>query len=220
VLARQLTPEWLDRLPSDDPAARRSRRDLRRINAAMGNFSWLEGELRQIAARNGKRPLRAVELGAGDGGFGQRLERRWPGGCRIDALDLAPRPESWPAGWSWEQVDLLQFDRFGEYDAVVANLTLHHFADAELAALGERLRAWPPRVLLVSEPLRRRRFQTLMRLLAPLLHPVTRHDAHVSIAAGFRGNELPRLLGMNLPGWRARWTETRLGAWRMVAQCV
>ena len=36
-VARVLEPEWLDALPHEDPRARRSRRDLVRVNALMGN---------------------------------------------------------------------------------------------------------------------------------------------------------------------------------------
>ena len=36
-MARRVDPEWLDELPAHDPRAQRSRRDLVRINALMGN---------------------------------------------------------------------------------------------------------------------------------------------------------------------------------------
>ncbi|HXA13825.1 MAG TPA: hypothetical protein VNW23_01750, partial [Opitutaceae bacterium] len=47
---------------------------------------------------------------------------------------------------------------------------------------------------------------------------VTHHDAHVSIAAGFRGDELPRALGLDEKIWSWRCTSTSLGANRMIAQ--
>jgi hypothetical protein len=46
---------------------------------------------------------------------------------------------------------------------------------------------------------------------------VTRHDAHVSIAAGFRADELPRILGLEPSDWDCRCTTTVLGAYRLVA---
>jgi hypothetical protein len=46
VLARTVRPEILDSLAAEDPAARRSRQDLRLINALMGNFRWVERKLR------------------------------------------------------------------------------------------------------------------------------------------------------------------------------
>ena len=55
------------------------------------------------------------------------------------------------------------------------------------------------------------------RLLSALLRfsPVTRHDLLISIRAGFRGDELPRALG--LAGWTTAVSLTALGAYRLVA---
>jgi hypothetical protein len=47
---------------------------------------------------------------------------------------------------------------------------------------------------------------------------VTLHDAHVSIAAGFRGTELPRALGLDNKIWTWRHTTTIRGAYRLIAQ--
>lgn len=61
---RTVKPEILDHLPADDPEARRSRRDLRRINFLMGNE-------RRVCRAIRKHPQAAakgiVEFGAGDG---------------------------------------------------------------------------------------------------------------------------------------------------------
>ena len=46
---------------------------------------------------------------------------------------------------------------------------------------------------------------------------VTLHDAHVSIAAGFRDDELPRLLGLDPASWEIQLGTTLLGAYRMTA---
>jgi hypothetical protein len=46
---------------------------------------------------------------------------------------------------------------------------------------------------------------------------VTRHDARVSIAAGFLGDELPAALGLDPRNWHWRCTTTALGAYRMIA---
>jgi len=47
---------------------------------------------------------------------------------------------------------------------------------------------------------------------------VSLHDAHVSVAAGFRGDELPEMLGLRQPQWRWSCHTTMLGAYRMVAR--
>ena len=48
-------------------------------------------------------------------------------------------------------------------------------------------------------------------------NPVTLHDARISIAAGFRRDELPRFLGLDATEWDFRCRATLLGSYRMVA---
>lgn len=211
-MPRLLQPELLDSLPPDHPDARHSRRDLRLINALMGNHRWLARALVGVR-RDGDRVL---EIGAGTGELGRRLAAA---GRPVDALDLAARPSGWPAGREWHQADLLNFDGYGRYDAVIGNLVFHHFSAAELATLGRKLRE-SARVIIACEPARRTFSRRLFALVAPLFRPspVTLHDADVSIAAGFRGNELPQMLGLRQPGWVCRCHETMLGSYRMVAR--
>jgi hypothetical protein len=59
----------------------------------------------------------------------------------------------------------------------------------------------------------------MFRLFAPLIgaNHVSRHDANVSIAAGFRGDELPGLLGLEPERWTWRCTTTLLGAYHLIA---
>src|SRR4051812_43946237 len=127
---RILQPELLDRLASHEPTARHSRRDLRWVNAAMGNPRWLRGTLGQLAAPRD----RLLELGAGDGAFARTL----PGGC--DALDLQPPPADWPAESEWHQVDVRIFAQWADYPVVFANLFFHHLSNRALAVLGQQLR--------------------------------------------------------------------------------
>jgi len=211
MLARVVEPEILDSLPCDHPAARHNRRDLRLTNAVMGNHRWLGRVLRARAGR--AEP--ALELGAGTGENAVRLRRR---GWQVDALDTWPAPAAWPAGARWHRADLRGFAGYGAYRVVFGNLILHQFTAAELAALGAQLAAGP-RLIAACEPMRRRLSQRLYRLLAPLFgaNAVTRHDAHVSIAAGFVGDELPRLLGLDAARWAWRCGATVRGAYHMVA---
>jgi hypothetical protein len=55
-----------------------------------------------------------------------------------------------------------------------------------------------------------------MRLLG--INYVTREDIHTSIRAGFRGDELPELLGLDPTEWQVHTSCTPLGAYRMIAQ--
>jgi hypothetical protein len=69
--ARVIEPEWLDELPHEDPRARRSRRDLARVNALMGNDRIVAGELARLPAL-----ASVAEIGAGDGAFMRAVLRR------------------------------------------------------------------------------------------------------------------------------------------------
>ena len=210
-MQRTLQPELLDSLAPDDPAAIHNRRDLRLTNQIMGNHRWLARRLPGLL-RPGEL---ALELGAGTGELGLRLARA---NVRVDGLDLWPRPEAWPAGRAWHRADLRLFSGYAGYAAVLGNLIFHQFSDDELAVLGSVLRRHS-RVIVACEPVRRRISQVLFRSLGPLFgaNQVSLHDAHVSIAAGFRGDELPLALGLSAAAWDWRCTTTALGAYRMVA---
>lgn len=211
-MQRRVQPELLDSLPADDPEAIRSRRELRLINAIMGNHRWLGREIR----RQLRPGWRLLELGAGDGSLGARLAGR--GVCaasQLAGLDLAPRPVCWPAGATWTRGDVLA-EPLPDAEVVVANLFLHHFDSVALARLGARL---PDscRVLIASEPSRRQLHLAQAGLLAllALLGRVTRHDMMVSIRAGFRGGELAAALGIGT--WECAIGSSVLGAHRLCA---
>jgi hypothetical protein len=177
----------------------------------MGNHRWIERTL-PGRLRPGDRVL---EIGAGAGELGLRLAGR---GIVCDGLDLWPRPPAWPGEAAWHQVDLLRFDGYAEYDVIVGNLIFHQFSSAELVALGVKLRSHA-RLIVGCEPMRRRMSQVLFARVAPLFgaNYVSMHDAHVSIAAGFRLRELPESLGLDPGTWDVSCVETSLGASRMIA---
>ena len=209
-MQRTLQPELLDSLPPDHPDALHNRRDLRLTNAIVGNPRWLGRQLPRLL-RTGET---ALELGAGTGELGLRLARA---GVPVDGLDLWPRPAAWPAARAWHQADLRSFAGYGDYAVVVGNLIFHQFNASDLRELGRRL-GENCRVIVACEPHRRRVSQLLYRTLGPVFgaNHVSLHDAHVSIAAGFRGHELPELLGLD-DRWQVRCHTTLLGVYRMVA---
>lgn len=205
----------LDLLPPDDPAALRSRRDLRLINALQGNYRWLGRQLKKhlLPGEQG------VEWGAGAGDLGAYLTQKnlLPEGVRIDGWDFGPRPPKWPRTWGWEQKNFTQADRI-PYDFVVGNLVLHHFENDILALLGKRLTR-SCRLFLACEPVRREKHLWQLELLRPLrLSPVTWNDARISIRAGFRGDELAEKLGLSADTWDWQTRETFLGAYRFIAR--
>lgn len=213
-MERVVEPEILDELPPDDPAAIQSRRELRLINALMGNHRWIRRQVRDCI-----RPgWRVLELGGGDGCLGRQLVD--DGVCAAGSLtgvDLAPRPAIWPGAAAWHRANVLAGGGMPEAEIVVANLFLHHFSDIQLGELGALLPA-SATALIVSEPERRSLHLWQGRLLSVIacFGPVTRHDMPVSIRAGFVEGELERCLGLD--SWSVSTCRTFLGARRLLAR--
>jgi hypothetical protein len=212
LMQRLLQPEILDSLPPDHPDALHNRRDIYRFNGLMGNFRWFKARLPRLL-RPGER---ALEIGAGDGALGTVLATA---GVSYDGLDLWPRPAGWPRDAAWHRTNLLGFAGYADYPVVFGNLIFHQFSDDDLAALGATL-GRTARLIIANEPARGRFFQFLARRASSLIgaNHVTLHDAHVSVAAGFRGDELPRALGLDEKTWSWRQTTTLRGAYRLIAQ--
>ncbi len=209
---RVVKPELLDSLPHDHPEALRNRRELRLVNALMGNHRWLEREARRRLPSG----CRALEVGAGRGELALRLRRRME--LAVDGLDLCPAPDDWPAERRWWRAGLQRFDGFEAYDAVFANLIWHQFDDATLGAIGARL-GQRVRFLFACEPARLSLHVAQFRALATLggFGRVSRNDGRVSIYAGFRGEELPRILGLDTERWEWRCRSSALGRYSVVA---
>jgi len=217
-MKRVLQPELLDELPASDPDACRSREDLRRVNSWMGNA----GALARAAGSVSGAIRRIVEIGAGDGtlllNVAARLRVRFEKmeTVLVDRQELATEATLQgfrQLGWNASVVVTDLFDWLGSGglrpgDLVVANLFLHHFDETRLRVLFELLSTNAHSVI-ACEP-RRSGFclasTGLLRLIG--CNHVTRHDAAVSVAAGFRGDELSRLWPEG-GGWRLR--EQRAG---------
>src|SRR5207244_11350489 len=105
-MKREVLPELLDELPVDDPRAVHSRRDLRRVNAWMGNAGIITRALNE--ALQDRSPESIVELGAGDGTCLLRIARnmspRWKP-SRVILVDkqqlLSSRTKAEFAALSW-----------------------------------------------------------------------------------------------------------------------
>jgi hypothetical protein len=213
---RIVQPELLDALPPADPRAMHSRRDLRRINAWMRNHSIMADALKNNL--NGHAPKQITELGAGDGNFlllvAQKLSPRRPN-ANASLLD---RQKNVPAetlaafsklGWRAEAVvsDVFSWPQTSE-EIVIANLFLHHFAEAQLAELFFTV-ARRARLFIAVEPRRAPLPLFFSRLLWAIgCNDVTQHDATISVRAGFFGDELSALWP-DKQNWRL--TERRAG---------
>lgn len=201
MMLRTIEPEWLDELPADDVRAMRSRRDLKRINALMMNSALVARELRR--AFPGAPPRVIAEIGAGDGLFMLQVARKLPQWRAIDVILLDRQRLVSPAttakfaalGWRSRAVTAdactwLAQPAAVEPDVIVANLFLHHFDAAGLSALLRGL-AQRTRAFIACEPRRSRPALLGSHLLALIgCNDVTRHDAVVSVRAGFRDHEL------------------------------
>jgi len=214
---RLVKPERLDSLPHGHPDAVWNRRDIRLFNALMGNYRWLRRELARRLPAGG----RVLEIGAGAGDFMRKMARAdgAAAALTVDGLDLCPSPGDGAAQGRWWRRDVLDFDCWGKYDAVVANFLFHQFERPALARIGERLRSGP-RVVLASELARRRRHLLQLRAARLLgINHVTRHDAAVSVEAGFLGRELPQWLGLDDdPAWSVSVRIGWLGQYWMTAE--
>ena len=217
-MKRIVQPELLDALPPEDPRAARSRRDLRRLNRWMWNHCLMARALERHLGDAA--PAQITELGAGDGTFLLRLAKiirpRWSN-VRATLLDLQNNLSSGSLagfaalGWRAEAVVANVFDWPQSKEAgevTVTNLFLHHFEDAKLAEL-LRLIAERASLFIAVEPRRAAWPLFCSRLLWAIgCNEVTRHDAVVSVRAGFSGGELSALWP-DKPDWRL--TEQRAG---------
>ncbi|MCX6895190.1 MAG: methyltransferase domain-containing protein [Verrucomicrobia bacterium] len=202
-MKRIVEPELLDELPPSDPQAIHSRRDLRRLNRIMRHAELL---CATTAASLPQPPRTIADLGAGDGSLllaiARRMHARWPG-VRVVLVDRQKNisadtlAEFRDLGWTAEAVTADVFvwlaTASSSTDMMVANLFLHHFADEKLAEL---LRLVAPRTdfFIASETRRTWPALTAGRLLGLIgCNAVTRHDARISLHAGFVRRELSAL---------------------------
>jgi hypothetical protein len=199
---RVVEPELLDVLPPADERARKSRLDLRRLNQCMKHPQLMSCAL--LENLKGVKSPEIVELGAGDGDFllsvVRRLQTQIPDAeatlvDRLDSFDPKIREEFKSLGWCvhTEMTEVFEWLRKAApnaADAIIANLFLHQFKTNELAEM-LRLAAHSTRLFIALEPSR----AWLPRLCGRFLWvigcgPVTRHDAGISIRAGFSGHEI------------------------------
>jgi SAM-dependent methyltransferase len=212
MMNRTVQPEWLDTLPADNAEAGRSRTDLRRINNWMGHRRILARVLQNTPLSSVNRIL---ELGAGDGtlalALAKKLRPRLPAVevTLVDQQKLVTAEtldEFQRIGWRTRvvQADVLDPDAMenGPVDVVLTNLFLHHF---EETAMRRILRDAASRTscFIALEPRRHVAAWMGCKLLWMIgCNRVTRHDARISVRAGFREEELsqcwPQTGGWNL----------------------
>ena len=214
-MTRILEPELLDELPATDPRAIHSRRDLRRINVLMGNarpiIRFVEDFLQTRAS---KLPLVVAEIGAGDGNVSMEVVNAIERRTLVGELLLVDREPSKPMGDVDWKVHAVKADVFAwlkdapRVDVMIANLFLHHFDDSQLRELlsqcAERCDCFA-----ASEPRRSGIAEWFSRRVGLIgCNDVTKHDAVISVRAGFNGLGLSSLWSMK-KDWRV--SERRAG---------
>jgi 2-polyprenyl-3-methyl-5-hydroxy-6-metoxy-1,4-benzoquinol methylase len=201
IVARCVEPEWLDELPADAPRAMRSRRDLRWINAFMLQPGIMARHLVKHYAQQAPRTI--LDVGAGDGTFmrtvARRLASRWRDVTvilldRQDIVSAETRNEFRAMQWKLETITAdVQSVELPRVDIITANLFLHQFRPDPLADLLARA-ARATGLFVACEPRRATLGLIGSRLCWAIgANDVTRHDAEVSVRAGFRHKELSAL---------------------------
>lgn len=225
---RCVTPEILDGLSRDDPGARRSRQDLRRIHRLMGTRTIVRraGLAAGRTAQAEHAPLRVLELGAGDGTLmldvARLMQSGWPAVQlnlldRVELVDPATIAAYQQVRWTavttvtdvldWVEEILAATSRAQDpqhWDLVIAHLFLHHFTDGQLARMFKAIAARSDEFF-ACEP-RRSRLSWLGSILVGAIgaNAITRADAVASVRAGFRGRELEALWVQPAGAWTVR----------------
>jgi hypothetical protein len=175
--------------------------------------------LRALAARHPKdRPLRLLEIGAGDGslmlGVAQALAPQWSSVeltllDRQHLLDQTTIERYAEVGWTAvaQVVDVLDWiaaSASQTWDLVVANLFLHHFQGAQLEAILAAI-ALRSRRFFACEPRRDWLALTGSHLIGAVgANAVTREDAVLSVYAGFIGDEITALWPQGDAQWQVQ----------------
>jgi len=208
LTGRILEDEVIDHVDASESHAIRSRRDLRLLDAFLGNSRWIERTLRPLSVDS------IVEVGAGDGHLSRRLSQSYPK-VPITGLDFAPPPNDWNHPLHWIQGDLLETIGEAPAQICIGSLVLHHFHREVLAALGKHLKRFS--TLVFSEPHRHAQPLAGSYLLQPLMGKIVRHDMPASIRAGFQKGELAESLELDRANWSIEESITVRGIIRFVA---
>jgi predicted O-methyltransferase YrrM len=205
---RATEPELLDRLDTAGREVERSLWFCAVANRYFGGTRVARKLLRtELARLPGDRPLRVLDIGAGDASITLALSR-WAAGqgreIRFVCLERHPhaarlaREAVAAANDSRVRViegDVLTHQPDQPYDYALGSLFFHHLADDELVAMLERLRTFVRRGVLVNDLRRCGSCYRLWHAISWLFTPVVRHDLLLSIRRGFRPSELRRVLG-------------------------
>lgn len=205
--SRATATEFLDR-PGCDPAlAAASYQFMEKVNCRFGGIRIVRRFLAAETARgHAGAPLRILDIGSGSCDIPLAVSRwaRIHGiPLRFTCLEMADHAVEIARGQLARAgnpaVQLLQENAFTHqpaepYDCAVASMCFHHFSDAQILTLLQRLRGFVLNSVLIND-LRRSRLASLAAGLLLAGRPAgVRHDALLSIRRGFKISELSTLL--------------------------
>lgn len=208
----------------DDPAATRedielSLRYLRLVNRRLGGAAALLRRLNQWRARwPAGRPITIVDLGTGsadiplsvrDWGARRGLDIRVTGvDLHPTTLDLARRHVGGREGITLVQGDATRLtEQFepGSFDYAHASLFLHHLPDIQVLTVLRVMDRLAVRGIVWSDLIRSSARRLLVAAAVVGQPPIVRHDAVVSVEAGFTRREVmdyTRRLGLDYVKYR------------------
>ena len=207
--SRATATEFLDRPDCDPALAAASYRFMEVVNCHFGGIRIVRRFLAaETAGRHDGAPLRILDIGSGSCDIPLAVSR-WARANGIPlhftclemaghAADIAHRQLARAGD---PAVQLLQEDVFTHqpaepYDCAVASMCFHHFSNAQILTLLQKLRDFVLNRVLIND-LRRSRLASLAaRLLLTGTGAPTgvRHDALLSVRRGFKISELSTLL--------------------------
>ncbi|MDH3628865.1 MAG: methyltransferase domain-containing protein [Acidobacteriota bacterium] len=178
--------------------------DIEQVNRWLGGLRTLQTAMQPIlAAANGHRPLRILDVGTGSGDLPRAIVR-WARECRttvdIVAVDRDPTTATIAAKRSIDHSTIrvvcadanrLPFSA-GSFDVVTASMFLHHFRHEQVVALLREFRRLASTAVIVNDLRRDRVAWGFIWLVAHLTGrgAMFRHDAPLSVLRGFTPAEL------------------------------
>ena len=207
--SRATATEFLDRPDCDPTLAAASYRFMETVNCYFGGIRTVRRFLAaETAGRHAGAPLRILDIGSGSCDIPLAVSR-WARAHGIPlhftclemaghAVDIARRQLARAGDPAVQllQEDVLTHQPAEPYDLAVASMCFHHFSNAQILTLLQRLRGFVLNSVLIND-LRRSRLASLAArlLLADTGTPAgVRHDALLSIRRGFKISELSTLL--------------------------
>ncbi|MBL0927355.1 MAG: methyltransferase domain-containing protein [Phycisphaerales bacterium] len=240
-MKRRLTPELMDAPGVDRAELDRALAWLRWANRRLGGVSALTGHLRRWSRnwpRRGEGVVTLLDVGCGSADIPVAV-RRWGESAgfdvRVTALDLhgttvdLAREHVSREGVGGVEVvagDALRIaETFGvrSFDYCHAGLFLHHLSDVQVLTALAAMDRVARRGLVWNDLVRSRWHRALVEFILVGAGPIVRHDARVSVEAGFtRGEALDIALRLGLgylryrgggPWYRFTMAGEKPGAW-------